>query len=257
MASRRLSIVWLAAAAVVSGSAGLEQEQEIRTERIEFEAGATGTRIQGSITGYGIVDYRLGARAGQTMVVNMTTSSGANYFNVLAPGETEVAFFNGSINANAYAGRLSESGDYTIRVYQMRSAARRQETARYTLNVEITSADHGERGNVEAQPPTDALVPGTGFHATGNIPCARWAGQPMGSCLFGVVREGDGSGTVTVSWPDGGNRVLFFENATPVDFDRSEADGSAGMTVAQEADLYFVRIGDERFEIPEAVLTGG
>jgi len=203
MASRRLSIVWLAAAAVVSGSAGLEQEQEIRTERIEFEAGATGTRIQGSITGYGIVDYRLGARAGQTMVVNMTTSSGANYFNVLAPGETEVAFFNGSINANAYAGRLSESGDYTIRVYQMRSAARRQETARYTLNVEITSADHEERGNVEAQPPTDALVPGTGFHATGNIPCARWAGQPMGSCLFGVVREGDGSGTVRFRFSHG------------------------------------------------------
>ena len=203
------------------------------------------------------MDYQLGAQAGQTMIVNMTTDSGANYFNLLAPGETEVAFFNGSINDNSFVGPLLESGDYTIRVYQMRSAARRGETANYTLKIEITSADYGESGNVEPQPPTDALVSGTEFNATGKIPCARYAGQPLVDCDFGVVREGDGSGYVKVFWPEGGNRVLFFEDGAPVAFDRSEADGEAEMTVAKQADLFLVRIGDERFEIPEAAMSGG
>lgn len=103
----------------------------------------------------------------------------------------------------------------------------------------------------------DAKVAGTGYHATGNIPCARAAGQPMGSCRFGVRREGGGSGSITVFWPDGGNRVIFFKNGTPSRYDESEADGGARMAVRREADLFRVRIGDQRFEIPEAVISGG
>lgn len=90
-----------------------------------------------------------------------------------------------------------------------------------------------------------------------NIPCARAAGQPMGSCRFGVRREGGGSGSITVFWPDGGNRVIFFKNGTPSRYDESEADGGARMTVHREVDLFQVRIGDQRFEIPEAVISGG
>ncbi len=324
----------LVTALLFQGSVGLAQDREIHMERVRFAAGTTGTTLHGTITGDGIVDYVLSAEAGQTMIVNMTTTSGANYFNLMAPGETEIAFFNGSINENAYVGRLPESGDYTIRVYQMRSAARRQETADYTLTVEITSADYAdglaggpdfyevrtadgagpaelyeapspaaavavalppgavlrnmgcriaegqrwcsveraddssikgwvlgeylrESGYVAPRQQTDALVPGTEFHATGDIPCASTAGQPMTSCRFGVVRERNGSGYLKVFWPDGGNRLLFFEDGTPVRFDRSEADGNAEITVEKVADLFFVRVGDQRFEIPEAVIVGG
>jgi len=246
----------LAAAALCLGSSGLAQAQDIRTERVRFPADATGTTIEGRLTGYEIVDYKLGARAGQTMTVKMTTDAGANYFNLMAPGDTVVAFFNGSLGDNAYAGRLPESGDYTIRVYQMRSAARRGATANYTLTVQITAGDSGESGGGESTQ-KDALVPGTEFYATGKVPCARTAGQPMTQCDFGVIREGDGSGYVKVFWPDGGNRVLFFEDGAPVDFDRSEADGDVTMTVEKEVDLYRVRIGGQRFEIPEAVMLGG
>ena len=49
----------------------------------------------------------------------------------------------------------------------------------------------------------DALVPGTDYHAVGEVPCATGAAQPAGSCAFGVVREGNGSGTVTITKPDG------------------------------------------------------
>jgi hypothetical protein len=78
------------------------------------------------------------------MVVTLTTESTATYFNILAPGETEVAFFIGQTAGSSYAGRLPDSGDYTLRVYQMRSAARRGEVARYSLDVEITSADFAD-----------------------------------------------------------------------------------------------------------------
>jgi hypothetical protein len=252
VANRALSAALLAAASLFSVSMALSQDRGIRKEHVEFEPGSTGTTIQGSITGYEIVDYMLGAQAGQTMTVAMMTDHTANYFNLMAPGETDVAFFNGSVNDNSYEGNLPESGDYTIRVYMMRSAARRQERASYTLNVKIAPEDHSE-----PQPPADALVPGTEFHATGNIPCSRSAGQPLVDCEFGVVREGDGSGYVKVFWPEGGNRVLFFEDGILAAFDRSEADGDAKMTVRKEADLFMVRIGDERFEIPEAVIVGG
>ena len=47
------------------------------------------------------------------------------------------------------------------------------------------------------------------------------------------------------------------EDLTPVRFDQSQADGDARMTVRREGDLFHIRIGGQRFEIPEAVITGG
>jgi hypothetical protein len=106
-------------------------------------------------------------------------------------------------------------------------------------------------------PSRDAVVPGTNFHATGMVPCARAAGQPMMQCRFGVVRCGGRSATVTVFWPDGGSRVIGFEAGRPVSFDRSSADGDARLSVEMNADLFMIRIGPQRFEIPEAVIAGG
>lgn len=253
MSAGRFSPAIAVAAALLLGSVAFAQASDIRTERVQFAAGSTGTSIEGSISGYEIVDYRLGAQSGQRMVVTMATDSGANYFNLMAPGETEVAFFNGSMGENSFVGSLPDSGDYTIRVYQMRSAARPNETASYTLQIEITSP---ESAGASSGAVADATVPGTKYHATGSIPCARAAGQPMGQCEFGVIREGQGSGTLEVSWPEGGKRVIFYEDGTPMSFDSSEADGGVEMAVGKESDLFQVRIGEERFEIPDVVFLG-
>jgi len=106
------------------------------------------------------------------------------------------------------------------------------------------------------QPATDALVAGTNSNATGEIPCAMAAGQPTGSCPFGVAREGSGSGVVTVTKPDGRTRAIFFQNGEAVGADVSEADPGA-FSASREGDLTIVRIGEERYEIPDAVLYGG
>ena len=82
----------------------------------------------------------------------------------------------------------------------------------------------------------DAVVAGTNFNATGQIPCARSAGQPMSQCRFGVTRrDGRGNGWIKVFWPDGGSRVIFFEDGTPTYFDKAEADGNAKMSVGEVA----------------------
>lgn len=130
---------FLALSSVVLAASAAFAADDIRTERIQFERGASSAAVEGSITGYEIVDYLLGAREGQSMNVSMATNNGANYFNILAPGETEVAMFIGSTSGNQYEGVLPESGDYTIRVYMMRSAARRNEVANYRLEMIIAT----------------------------------------------------------------------------------------------------------------------
>jgi hypothetical protein len=124
--------------ALLAIAAPLSARDEIRTERVHFKHGASSAVVEGSIKGYETVDYVLGAKAGQYMNVSMATDNGANYFNILAPGENEVAMFNGSMAENQFEGTLPASGDYKVRVYQMRSAARRDEVASYRLEMIIT-----------------------------------------------------------------------------------------------------------------------
>ncbi|MGP1358794.1 hypothetical protein [Roseicyclus sp.] len=107
----------------------------------------------------------------------------------------------------------------------------------------------------EEQP--DALVPGTEFNATTMMECTRDRDAPTQTCEAGVVREGEGNGYIQVFWPDGGSRVIFYQNNRPHHYDQSEADGGAEMTVAQDGDMFTVFVGEARFVFPLAVMTGG
>ena len=134
----------LAAALVLTLAPALALAQEASREvRVQFPRGASSTTLTGTLKGRETIDYQLGAAAGQRMTVTLTTDHTGNYFNLLAPGETEVAFFVGSTEGNHFEGNLAKSGDQTIRVYLVRSAARRNETAHYQLKVAITGAAHG------------------------------------------------------------------------------------------------------------------
>jgi hypothetical protein len=309
-------------------------DRQIRTERVSFERGATGATVEGTIKGYETVDYALNARKGQYANVSMATRHGATYFNIIPPGETDVAIFVGSTSGNQYEGTLPASGDYTIRVYMMRSAARRNETADYRLEMIIdggggatpqgtgtagadvprfaaecgagisvdTFATGEVRINGEAakvvrrpdgqfsansdglwvditpqagvQPPRvtytardktvgecrivsfDAADPATGYHATAEIPCSIGGGVPTDSCPAGVKRRGEGAAIVTITRPDGRPRTIFFENGRATGYDQSEAD-SGKFSVSRQGDLNIIRIGPERYEIPDALAFGG
>lgn len=216
-----------------------------RTERVRFAKGANSAVVEGTIQGYQTVDYLLHAAQGQSMNVSMATRNTATYFNILAPGETEVAFFNGSVSDNQYEGTLPATGDYRIRVYMMRSAARRNEAADYRLEMIVSSPAHGSASH-------DALVPGTDYHATAKIRCVAEPGKPMSQCDAGVKRFA-GGGTVHVSTPDGGSRVITFRDGKV-----ASTDAGAPFKVERRDDWTIVRIGAvEVYEIPDAFVFGG
>ena len=108
---------------------------EIKKVQVTFDSGASSKTVESSITGREIVDYRLNVKEGQYMNISMATRHGATYFNIMEPGEEYEAIYNASINGNQFEGTAAKSGDYTVRVYMMRSAARRGETADYRLEM--------------------------------------------------------------------------------------------------------------------------
>jgi len=110
----------------------------------------------------------------------------------------------------------------------------------------------------QPEPASSAERAGQGdFDATGKIPCAQSKGQPMGQCPFGVAREGKGTATVSVTFPDGHKRAIFFENGNAIGADLSQADGNMDFNSTKEHGLYMINAGNERYEIPEAVIYGG
>jgi hypothetical protein len=106
-------------------------------------------------------------------------------------------------------------------------------------------------------PDDSALRAGQGdFDATGQIPCAQEAGQPMGQCDFGVARAGGGAATVVVTRPDGRPRAIYFANGVAIGADTSEADPGA-FSAERDGDLTRVQVGDERYEVIDAIVLGG
>ncbi|WP_139556539.1 hypothetical protein [Methylotetracoccus oryzae] len=228
---------------------------ESRVERVSFKAGAASATLKGAIKGDQTVDYVLAARAGQMMSVTLDTSNGANFFNVLPPG-SDAAIANGSTLGNAWAGTLPVDGDYRVRVYLMRSAARRNEQARYTLTLEIAGSKAAA-----AAPTGDAKVAGTPYHATGKVPCSVGP-DPKGSaqCSFGVIRGAPGTAEVHLADPGfdvslhkDQLRVLRFAGARV-----TSPDPKVRVTAEKKGDEWSIAIdGFQFFTIPEAVIVGG
>ena len=344
----------LVAAAIAMSMTPATAQDDTRVEQVLFPAGATGTTLDGRITGRESVLYTIGAEAGQVMTINLTSNNNATYFNLYAPGKGpgDEALAIGELQPqmNSYTGALPLSGEYSVSVFLYRNAARDGEVSDYSLDISITGAtgavvqgdfadgleggpdywavrtsggplnlrasassgagvvvsllngtplrnlgcrmaegrrwcrvatlaDPGFEGwaagdflvegsgeGVATQLPdmvpvpeggTDAMVPGTSYNATGMVECVRDADAPVQSCAFGVVRQGNGSGSVTIDWPEGGSRTIFFEGGTAMSYDQSQADQGQKMTVTRDGDNSIIFIGQERFVIPDAVILGG
>ncbi|KAA3447723.1 SH3 domain-containing protein [Mesorhizobium sp. SARCC-RB16n] len=84
------------------------------------------------------------------------------------------------------------------------------------------------------------------------IPCARYVGQPMASCAASVTHKGTDKADVTVTWPDGGSRVISFDAGLP-----ASSDAGSDFRFTREGKLNLIRIGvSERFEIADTVVLG-
>lgn len=313
--------------AVIAPMEGLTQT--IREQRLDVTIASAPVLLEDRITGRAMVDYVVRGQQSQILSVDMMASNASAYFNILPPGSSE-ALFIGSMSGGVADVHLPETGDYSIRMYLMPSAARRGETADYSFAVGIGPPDFADglaggpdfwrvagvgggdalnlRGGpstrypvtgklrngdvlqnrgcrmsgderwcsiraagsgvsgwvagrylLESSPPPRPAMPDGGpvgngipFDAAGSVPCALSADQPMGSCLFGVIRQGPGNAGVWMVIGGGIERYILFEEGVPV-----TSNTGSEMSFEQTDDLYRIRVGGERYEIPEAVVNGG
>jgi hypothetical protein len=227
-------------------------EQTNRTERVQLKKGATSVVIKGQVKGSGDVDYLVRAGAGQTITVSLKVSNRSNYFNVLPPGSKDVAMYAGQTGKD-FKGVLPTDGDYTIRVYLIRAAARRNESSKYTLTVSVTGKA------LEPTPSSkDAIIPGTPYHASAKITCVpyieKFRDKKQQECEAFVIRRGfDGTATVEIPQENSIPRSILFVKGKPV-----ASDSPYPVTSSRKDDRTIVVFdADERYEIPDAFIFGG
>ncbi|WP_050927624.1 META domain-containing protein [Aestuariivita boseongensis] len=95
------------------------------------------------------------------------------------------------------------------------------------------------------------------FDVAGRLPCAKGVGAPMSTCAFGAARDAGGSATVSVMRADGTDRGLFFTDGVFISATTSQVDGGFQQQATREGDLTLIRVGDERYEVPDAIIFGG
>jgi len=243
----RWSGVLVMAGAVMAVSAA-EPDSGRRIEQVQFAKDSSKTTIDGTLKGDQYVDYKVRAGAGQTLVVSLKPSNLQNYFNIHSPGN-DSAMFIGSTSGNQFKRILPGDGEYLVRVYLMRAAARRNETSSYALNVALEGKALPALSSAK-----DAVIRGTPFHASGNMACTRADNPQFKRCDGYVIRRGyDGTATLEVRWADGLKRSVLFTKLQPVASDSVEP-----ITFTRTGDVTAVTVGKgERFEVPDVLLTGG
>jgi hypothetical protein len=221
--------------------------QGVRQQRVSFKAGSSSADLTGTLKGNDTIDYVLRASEGQSMHVLFKSKSGAASFDVLPPG-SDAAIAIGETVGNEWTGTLPATGDYRVRVFQQRNAARRGASATYSLSIGVTGRP-------------DALVKGTPYHATGLVPCSVGP-DPQGSanCSFGVIRGEAGRAEVHLAAPGfdvklhkGDLRILRFNGKTV-----TSANPKEKVTATRESDSWLIGVNDFYFyTIPDAVIVGG
>jgi hypothetical protein len=97
------------------------------------------------------------------------------------------------------------------------------------------------------------VIPGTHYHARTTVKCEPQYTKTR-ECEALVVRRGfDGTATVELRWDGSGKRRILFVKGIP----RSSDDPQQMRFTRKERGWEVIFNGDERFEIPEALVMGG
>jgi hypothetical protein len=243
----KLGVVALALCTAAVAHAG---GPRIREQEVQSQQGEAAATLKGKLKGDEVVDYKVRATAGQSMVIQFNPGSPSAYFNVLPPG-SETALFIGSTSGNRYEGAVPADGTYTVRVYLMRSAARRNEGASYTLDVRVSSGAKKAEGGPATVPPPAKV------DATGHVKCSKGSIPLDQQCAFRVVRDlpreaadvwvARAGTAATPSW-----RFLRYTGKA------FTTDGPGKIEARRQDDNWVVGIdGNETYLLPDALIHGG
>lgn len=137
IAPRALRRATLLTAGLLAAGMMMLVSAQIPQQQVTFAKGADKATLQGSLKGpnQDTRDYVLRLKGGQMLSVTMQTKNTSTYFNVLPPGSPE-ALYRGKVEGNArWEGQVSVDGDYTVRVFLNRTAARKGASSSYTLTI--------------------------------------------------------------------------------------------------------------------------
>lgn len=133
----KIAAAVFAMAALAAPMATSAQAPGVKAERVQFARGTSSKTIKGTIKGNQSRLFTVNLRAGQKISVKLVTSNASANFNVTAPGAQQ-AMFIGSTSGTTFQDVIPSSGEYTIDLFLMRNAARRNETANFTLTIGAT-----------------------------------------------------------------------------------------------------------------------
>lgn len=158
-----------------------------RIEAVAFPAGATTATLKGKVHGYDGVAYTLETREGQTLQLLFAPSNRFCFFNVFAPGDAQ-AVHMGAAGSNEFGRTIQAGGTYRAQAYLMRNAARRGDTCRYSLSVELSGAPGGASAGV-----SDAILTDTCTRQAAvmyGVAPARIAARPVVAAQGGFPIDG-------------------------------------------------------------------
>lgn len=93
------------------------------------------------------------------------------------------------------------------------------------------------------------------FDISGEIACAQDRHLPMASCMADVARSGGGDATVVATFPNGFRRRLHFGHGMFLRGDATMSGVGTDTAWRLEGGMHFVRVDDQRFEIPDAMIV--
>lgn len=99
--------------------------------------GSAARNFEDSIIDFEVVAYVVPLRQGQSLRVMLATNNASNCFDIYAPGVAKPIYV-GDDSGNNHQLVAQVSGDYVIKVYLLRLAARDGQTANYTLDLTVT-----------------------------------------------------------------------------------------------------------------------
>ena len=122
-------VVALFVSVFLLGTAGALAQRH-RTKRIQFERGRTTAVVKGQVDAKTIDNYDIRARAGQRMIVHLTSPGKNVRFGIALPG-FDAGELEGASQVTDWEGELPDTGDYNIAVFVKKGAGT------YTLEVTI------------------------------------------------------------------------------------------------------------------------
>ena len=98
----------------------------------------------------------------------------------------------------------------------------------------------------------------TRARGAGSLACAGRRSPPGATrpARDRAARAGGGDATVVVKKPDGRARAIFFRMGRPIGADVAKSEGRHDFRATKDGDLHRIRVGNERYEIADAVNLG-